>query len=969
MSHNSQARVVLRLYLLLTIFAIGVLAYAPSIKKAFRVQANSIIFPASPNGHNVSQNTGELRGTVKDQQDARIPNAVITLNDNQDHSYSSQTDEQGNFHFASVIPGSYRLEVAAQGFAKHNQQVDLTSARRIALQITLQVVITERIDIQHTDARISIEPDDNLSAITLSGKELEALPDDPTELLRVLREMAGVTNSGSVYIDGFRDSRLPPKQAIQMIRINASPFAAEYSEPGRGRIEITTKPGLDRFHGEFSLNFNDESLNARNVFAPTRAPLQIRHYSGYLSGPIIPRRWDFLIYAGRWEYDQNSVINARVISPLTFQPEPFVTTVLTPSRSTNFSIRTNYLVSKNQTIVIGYSYLSDEALNQGLQGGFDLPERGFSSTTRNNTLRFSLTSLGNNRMVNQIRLQLRRLSIGEDSISKEPALLVLESFNAGGNQGSLFTNTLNNELQLSDNLSYVYKKHAFKMGFRAEAVALEKTNLANFNGTFIFGSDFERDASGLPIPGTTITSLEHYQRTVLGLPGYRPSQFSINRGDPFVGFTQWEFGWFLQDDWRITNRLVLSYGLRHEFQTHLDDKINFAPRFSLAWAPERNRKSVIRLGSGIFYDYLNTRITLDTITLDGEHQQHFVIQRPPFFPEIPPDFSIDSKKLQAKRIKGSLNATYSIISTLSYERQLPWKLFGSLGYTWERGVHLMRTRNINAPLLGITPPAPAEGPVLQFESTGLSTGHELKLSMRTDRYRNLSLFGNYVLSSRHSDSDGAYMSPASSYDLTTEFGRANSDQRHRAFVGGTVSARWGLQLSPYLFMASGRPFNITTGRDNNADTLFSDRPAIANPPDADAVITRFGSFNPNPRPGDQIIRRNFGSGPGQVTVNLNISKTFSLHTRTSVRKSQTAPPTGLESNLTQVDRDASAAGNRNATASEIRPIDLILNVNAENLFNHTNLASPNGVLTSPFFGISNRALPARRIELSLKFSF
>src|SRR4030095_1891980 len=296
-------------------------------------------------------------------------------------------------------------------------------------------------------------------------------------------------------------------------------------------------------------------------------------------------------------------------------------------------------------------------------------ERAFDSTTRDDSLRFSLTSLLSKRTVNQIRLQLRRHSIGEEAINKESAILVLESFNSGGNQGSLFTNTLNNELQFTESLSYVHNKHTFKAGVRIESVALKKINHSNFGGTFVFGTDVERDENGLPIPGTAITSLEHYRRTVLELPGYHPSQFSINRGDPFAGFSQWETGWFLQDDWRITNRLALSYCVSHAIPSYLEDKLNFAPRFSLAWAPDRNRKSVIRIGSGIFYDFISTRITLDTILFDGNHQQHFVIQRPLFFLSVPSDLSGETERLQSTRIKSSLNLPYSILSTVSYERQ------------------------------------------------------------------------------------------------------------------------------------------------------------------------------------------------------------------------------------------------------------------------------------------------------------
>jgi hypothetical protein len=139
-----------------------------------------------------------------------------------------------------------------------------------------------------TSAGLSTEPDNNLSELTLSGEDLRALPDEPNQLPQILRLMAGGTGKISVYVDGFPQSgRIPPKAAIQMIRINSNPFAAEFSEPGRSRIEITTKPGSDKLHGEFAFNFNDESLNARNAFAPSRAPLQTRNFSGFLNGPII----------------------------------------------------------------------------------------------------------------------------------------------------------------------------------------------------------------------------------------------------------------------------------------------------------------------------------------------------------------------------------------------------------------------------------------------------------------------------------------------------------------------------------------------------------------------------------------------------------------------------------------------------------------------------------------------------------
>src|SRR6185503_2394778 len=107
------------------------------------------------------------------------------------------------------------------------------------------------------------------------------------------------------------------------------------------------------------------------------------------------------------------------------------------------------------------------------------------------------------------------------------------------------------------------------------------------------------------------------------------------------------------------------------------------------------------------------------------------------------------------------------------------------------------------------------------------------------------------------------------------YGRASFDPRHSFnLVGNFTLPLWELRLTPNVSLRSGGPFNITTGRDNNGDNQFSDRPAFAKPGDPGAIVTRFGTFNPNPLTGDQIIPRNFGQGPGSINVNLGISRTF-----------------------------------------------------------------------------------------------
>jgi hypothetical protein len=946
------------------------------------------------------QGTLELRGTVIDKTRAYLPAVPVTLDDQKGNKYTATTDEKGQYRFTGIKPGVYTITVEAEGFATFTGQIDLTARRTTPFDITLEVTVAEKVDVRNDDATISSDPDQNLTAIRLTGKDLEALPDDPDELLETLRQMAGATGDATVYVGGFRErGQLPPKEAIQMIRINANPYSAEFSEPGFARIEIITKPGADTFHGSFRFNFNDESLNARNPSQSFRAPTQNRNYSGNFTGPIIRNRWGFFFNLDRRASDENSFINAVVLDPVTLQPTQFNDTVLNPGRNTNFDFRTDYLMTKKHTLGVGYRFSKRESENEGI-GSFDLPERAYNTERREDTLRLSLTTIATEHAVNELRLQLSRRTNLSEAISDAPAIIVLDAFNSGGNQGSLFNQNKEQSIDFTDNVTYTHGKHVIKLGFRAEADYTEYINRSNFGGTFTF------------------SSLDQYRRALQGDTSARPSQFSINRGDPFVSLSQWEMGYFIQDDWRINPRMTLSYGLRHEFQTNLDDKMNFAPRVGLAWADKKQR-TTLRLGAGIFYNYLSDNITFDTIRFDGQHQLQYTIPFPSFFPDIPT--SGGSQRQPTIRIKDAhLNDPYTINTTVSVDRQLPWKMVGSVAYTWTRGVHLLRTRNINAPTRDgngdAVFPFPGQGPILAYESTGFSKRNELRFNLRTGINPKLTLFGFYTLSFTKSDTDGAGTQPANPFDLSTEYGRASQDSRHFAVVGGSFTLPHGFRISPHFNVRSGGPFNITTGRDNNLDLSFSDRPAFANPGDPGAVVTRFGVFNPNPRPGDVIIPRNFGEGPGSVSLNLNVSKTFGFgperggfpgQARNGNQQGQNQQGQNQQGqNQPRGDRGGDRGGRGGGGGGgfgggrggggfggggfggggfggggfggggggffggdSAKKYTMTISVNVQNLLNHPIEPRYNGVLTSPLFGLANSKVGSRRIDLSLAFRF
>ncbi len=332
------------------------------------------------------QNTGTLRGVITDELGAVIVGANVTLTDAGGVQKKTTTNEEGVYNYAGLAPGKYSLIAIAPGFSPSDiRDIDVTAGRQ-SVDVTLKVTIEEKVTVEQTP--VSTEATNNANQTVISGKDLDALPDDPDELAAALQALAGPSvgpNGGQIFIDGFTGGNLPSKDSIREIRINQNPFAAENDQPS-GRIDILTRPGTDKFRGGTSLNFSDESLNSRNPFAVTsskRTPWQIRQYDMNLSGPVVKGKASFFFSFGRTETDDNELIRATVLDD-DFNTVEFGNAFLTPRRNTFLSPRFDYAINHNNTLVARYNFNRFTFDNQGV-GGFNLPERGFNTVSTNHT--------------------------------------------------------------------------------------------------------------------------------------------------------------------------------------------------------------------------------------------------------------------------------------------------------------------------------------------------------------------------------------------------------------------------------------------------------------------------------------------------------------------------------------------------------------------------------------------------------
>ncbi len=974
----------------------------------------------------LGQATGSIRGQISDEFGGVIVGATVTAVDAKGAEKTARTNGDGAFAINGLAPGKYTVRAAAEGFAIYeNPDVNIETGRNNPLNITLKVTIEQqKVTVSENSSSVNTEPESNVGAMVLRGADLDALPDDPDDLSAALQALAGPSagpNGGQIFIDGFTGGVMPPLASIREIRINANPFSAEYDRPGFGRIEILTKPGTDKFRGQASFGFNNMALNARNPFAPTRAPYSSRQYGGNLSGPVSKKKASFFFDFDKRDINDDAVINATILDS-NLNIIPFSQTVPTPNRRTEFSPRIDYQINSKNTLVARYEF--EHSTNVAGVGGFSLASRQYNTSSTEHNLRLTETAILNKTTVNETRFQFVHQISAEDANNTIPTIQVSDAFTGGGSQIGMASNT-QNRWELNNATSLSLGNHAVKFGARLRDVHIRSNSPQNFGGTWTF--------AGSRVPGQpVITSIQDYQITLLGLQnGLTPAQiraqgggatqFSISSGNPVASVSQFDFGGFVQDDWKFRPNLTVDVGLRYENQTNIKSNFNFAPRIGFAWAPgpvnrQQAAKTVIRGGFGVFYDRVGENLTLNASRFNGTNQQQFIVTDPAvlnLFPTIPSIAMLNAfaTPVTIDQLAPNLRTPYTIQSVVSVEHQLAKNLRVSATFSNSRALHLLRSRAI----IGTNR-------VFEYDSSGRFNQNQFTVNIINNFSRRGSVTAFYTIAKANSDTDGVGTFAANPFDFSGEYGRASTDVRHRFTLFGNYRGPWGLTLNPLVSISSGGPFNIIIGRDLNGDTLFTERPGFATDlSKPGVVISRFGALDPNPTPGEVIIPRNFGQSPGSIVANLRISKTFGFgKERSSAASTRQRGASG--------DRNArdGAGGDRNprggggggrggfgfpgmggpggggggprgggAGGGNVgfgggggqtgKRYNLTFSLNFQNILNHANLAPPVGNLSSQLFGISTRTggnfggfgggrgggTPPynRSIDASIRFSF
>jgi hypothetical protein len=877
---------------------------------------------------------GTLRVTVVDQTNAVVVDATVTVTGTDDATKTgavtpARTTDAGVAIVPGLTPGRYRIEVEFPGFEKRT-----IPEVRIRAGDNRQVAV---LTIQKIEAALTVAPDRQQAASDRNGPsfgtvltrdQIDALSDDPSILQQQLEDMAGP--GAVIRVDGFEGGALPPKAMIRSIRIARDQFAAEFHSAGGVSIEILTQPGIGPMRYFTNGQMRNSAFSGTSPFVPVRGPEQNVNYGGGIGGTIVENKSSFFLNV--YGIDSYDTPNLNVVTPTGTIAHAVNLKAVHDNLFVNGLF--DYAATLDQTVRVGYNLTRVSNDNLGV-GGYDTPDRAYSTDSAVNTLRVQHFGPVGRRAFSRSRLQLIQSDSTSQSAIHAPTIHVLDAFTSGGAQqaGGNHATTLD----LASDFDYVVGRHSIRTGLVFDATRYRSDATSNYLGTYTF------------------TSLAAYDAN-------QPSNYTRRVGDPSIGYTNTQAGAYVQDDIRVRKNLSFTPGLRYEVQSHVRDRGNVGPRFGVTWAPAASGQTTIRGSAGIFYDWLATSTYDQVIRLDGFHQREINIDNPSF----PVD---ESTTTVPPANRYALGSTYDAPRVTRFSTGVDQAFFKvnrlSVSYSYLRGSRLARGVNVNPVINGVRLD-PRFANVIDVVSDASSRQHELRFdasihpgamlplpsSAPRVSWTRTTVFATYSLSSLRNNTDGPfYVSPTGT--LATEWGPGNGgavasgsnipgiitfgdaaalvDVRHRVNVSVNNQVLRNLSLAITLNASSAPPYTMLTGLDTNGDGIFNDRPAG--------------------------VGRNTLRASGQATLNLFAGYGIAFG------HSAAPQPPGI---------GVFGSG----AAAQIRSVDLgparyrlQFFVQAQNLTNQANDIGYSGTLTSPFFGQPTAVRGMRKIDVGINFGF
>ena len=980
--------------------------------------------------------TANIAGVVLDRAGAVVPGATVkVINVKTDRVWNTKTASVGEYAVSTLPVGSYRVEVSSPGFKKADVAgIDLHAAETARINLNLDVGGAEE-TVTVTAAAAMVNSLTSETGGTIQAQSVSNLPLNGRDFTALIALVPGSMQTGNfgqnslggfetgmagvnVLLDGTDATRIDVNatstqlgrqesrisrasiDSIEEFTVLSGVYSAEYGRSNGDVVNVITKSGGNRVHGSVFDYFRNDAMDAKNYFAHQNTPLRLNQFGGNLSGPIVKDRVFYFVNYEGVRQTVDTPTTATVYSDASrakFVPSmiPVIAAVphsnnLTPVliggtprpdlafydgtlnntlREDTGSVKLDWNATQSNTFALRYNIAdSDTSTQYGVAQDQVSP-----STSRNHLLKLTWNSTLRGNLINQFGVALNRPQTDSLGGGGNFPIFQCSTFWGCTDKNSFFTTPgpalFSNRrpqysIQALDTISWVKGRNTIHAGFDIRHNVTHDALDPQYFLSYASINDLYNNV------GIQFDTLGHTS----------------------VSVQNTNYGFFIQNDLRLTSSFTLNAGLRYDYNSVLSgdqignfdiatlsllpkgaglykpDRNNFAPRLGFSWDPFKNGKTVVRGGGGIFY---NPTLTGAALSLAGNYQQSFsanylnlafgVTTCTPSltiaFP-LPVTLPVCSPSLptSVNALDPNMRDSYSEHWSFGIQNQITKNSVAEINYVANHGVKLpagaaYAGQELNYSPFGGTVLSDRFGNIRRLGNFVSSSYNSLQASYRYHMSRGLNIDANYTWAHEFDDGvnilAGAYQN---SRNPKGDYASGDIDVRHNFTIGvvydipalGSLPKRFvgGWQISPLVQVRSGLPVNIAMsapflGIDQLRPNFASGsaRPSNYSVPNNQLNAAAFTA----PAAGTYgNVPRNFGRGPGFVQADLAVSKTGMLSERVKMQ----------------------------------------FRAEMYNLLNHPNFANPVGFLNDPNFGKSMGTIgnhigtgTSRQAQLALKLLF
>jgi hypothetical protein len=805
--------------------------------------------------------TSSLRGVALDPKGAVVPGVVVTIENAATGviERTLTTDENGNYAAEALAPGSYRVSAKKQGFNTHVRNVDIQVGRVVVVDLPLALGSVEQsvtvtggaplVDRENSEVGEVVDPK-SVSDLPLNGRQfgdlaalvpgvLPAPNFDPIKT-RILNISAGGSDgrSSNFTIDGAENSDIVNGgllqnftiEGVQEFYVSSSRFGADQGRSLGAAVSVVTKSGTNNYHGSYFVFYRNQDLNAQDPFQAKKADFHRTQQGFTLGGPILKNR-TFFFAAFENTGEQNlGIVNTNGAFP------QFEGSFGLPFTSRLATIRLDHQLTSKQKLMFRVNYENNFSL-QGI-GGIRAENNGIRSTNQAYSWVLSHTAVISPHVLNTFMYHYAHfnnhlLPLSETPEVDRPNLITGGAFNTA-QKTFIERHQLRDDLSLS--IPSALGTHNLKLGVDYNHVLVKSFLEFAARGQFIYFSDAPLSQTDADFAFFAVGNFQ--------FPNYR---------DNILGL-------YAQDDWKVNQRLTLNLGLRWDLSTNENnpnftsniapagsrrkDLNNFGPRIGFAWDPVGHGKTIVRGGYGIFYALPVATDPAVESAFDGRRIGFAFLPGPidvnDPFPGLTPDqisaLVFSQPQFLLISMANHLRTPYEQQSSIGVQHALSDSMAITVDYVHNLGlkerlgidVNLDPAGNIGSPSTPLAQEfgsavAASYGPVIRVTDAGRSSYNALEVSVNKRLSDRFAFLGSYTLSHAVDFGDDSIGSTvANPFDLQSERGDSNRDQRHRFVFSGSASLPYGFQLSTITSFGSARPFDIITG--SSVDGFAPNRP-------------------------------------------------------------------------------------------------------------------------------------------------